>query len=208
MKVAVIGNSGSGKSTMCRVLCGAHTLPYFSIDKIQWQPGWILRPEDDYNERHRAFVAQEHWLIDGFGTWRSIQERFAAADIIIFVDHPIWHHYWWLAKQQIKWFFFGRDSDLEGSKLIPMTLKVYAILWHLHWDIWPKLVEHLHQISKSKHVIYIRSPQELKAFCMLPEPLSASSNWRRRPLSDWSCYSAVSNIGYTRCHEERPDQPR
>jgi len=39
-RVAVIGNAGGGKSTMCRSLRHVQQLPYYAIDKIQWKPNW------------------------------------------------------------------------------------------------------------------------------------------------------------------------
>ncbi len=46
-RVAVIGNGGGGKSTMCRQLSRALNIPCYTIDKIQWKPGWQRTPEED-----------------------------------------------------------------------------------------------------------------------------------------------------------------
>lgn len=167
-RVAVIGNAGGGKSTMCRALSKTHGLPYFAVDKIQWKPGWVLTPEHEYDEKHRALIAKERWLVDGFGSWPSILERFSAADTIIFVDHPIWIHYWWATKRQIKSIFGGRPDGPEGCPMLPVTLKLYRMMWHLHRDTRPKLLELVQQLSPSKRVIHIRSPRELMAMTQCP----------------------------------------
>lgn len=167
-KVAVIGNAGGGKSTMCRILSEAHALPYFAVDKIQWKPGWVMTPEGEYKEKHDALIAQDRWLVDGFGSWQSIQDRFAAADTIIFVDHPLWVHYWWATKRQIKSIFFGRPDGPEGCPMLPVTFRLYSMMWQLHRDARPKLLDVLQRLAKSKRIIHIRSPQELEALVKNP----------------------------------------
>lgn len=39
-RIAVIGNAGGGKSTLCRKLSKAKNIPLYPIDRIQWKPGW------------------------------------------------------------------------------------------------------------------------------------------------------------------------
>lgn len=82
-RVSIIGNAGGGKSTMCRAICKKYGLPYFEIDKIQWKPNWVATPIDEYNEKHSGIISQDKWLVDGFGDWDSVLERFDAADTII-----------------------------------------------------------------------------------------------------------------------------
>jgi shikimate kinase len=40
-RIAVIGNAGGGKSTLCMQLSQALNIPVHMIDKIQWKPGWV-----------------------------------------------------------------------------------------------------------------------------------------------------------------------
>ena len=47
MKVAVIGNAGGGKTTMCRKIGTRLGLPVHHVDMIQWQPGWQRTPLDE-----------------------------------------------------------------------------------------------------------------------------------------------------------------
>ncbi len=49
MKVIVVGNSGSGKSTHARMLAQEHGLEHLDLDSIMWEPNQIavLRPRAD-----------------------------------------------------------------------------------------------------------------------------------------------------------------
>jgi len=41
-RIAVIGNSGGGKSTLARKLAAKRGLPYAEIDALLWRPNWEL----------------------------------------------------------------------------------------------------------------------------------------------------------------------
>jgi adenylate kinase family enzyme len=65
VRVAVIGNGGGGKTTMCRLLSCALNIPFYPIDQIQWKPGWQPAPPDEFREKREHILAQEKWIIDG-----------------------------------------------------------------------------------------------------------------------------------------------
>lgn len=163
-RVAVIGNAGGGKSTMCRALSAALGLPYHPIDKIQWQPGWVQTPESEFNAKHDVLLRTERWIIDGFGPWESVERRFDAADTIIFVDHPLWIHYWWATKRQLKSVIWGRPDGPDGCPMLPVTFRLYRMMWLLHRDSRPKLLNALAAHREGKTVIHIRSPRALIEF--------------------------------------------
>jgi adenylate kinase family enzyme len=61
-RVAVIGNAGGGKSTMCRKLSKALDIEWFPIDRIQWKPRWTPASYFDlvnsYCDRKQVFHIQ------------------------------------------------------------------------------------------------------------------------------------------------------
>lgn len=58
-RVAVIGNSGGGKSTLSRRLSQQFDLPCFEVDAFLWQPGWVLNSTEVYEAEHQRIVASE-----------------------------------------------------------------------------------------------------------------------------------------------------
>ncbi len=167
-RVMVIGNAGGGKSTMCRAICAAHGLPYFAVDKIQWKPNWVPTPEAEYSQAHEKLLAEKRWLIDGYGSWASVERRLCEADTIVLVDHPIWVHYWWATKRQIKAIFFGRPDGPEGCPMLPVTLRLYKMMWWLHRRMRPRLIEDINARRGHARIIHIRSPRELARFVARP----------------------------------------
>lgn len=163
-KVAVIGNAGGGKSTLSRALAQARGLPYFAVDRIQWRPGWQLVPADEFARAHADLLLRDSWIIDGVGPWDDIERRFDDADTIIFVDHPLWRHYWWAAKRQVASIFHGRLDGPEGCPMLPVTLRLFKMMWRVHRDLRPKLRAAIAARHAGKRVFHLRSPRELARF--------------------------------------------
>lgn len=162
------GNAGGGKSSMCSAICAAHDLPYFSIDKIQWKPNWVRTPEIEFLKRHNALLSKERWVIDGFGTMDSVEDRLNACDTVIFVDHHIHVHFWWATKRQIKSVFFGRPDGPEGCPMWRVSIPLFRMMWWFHRQARPKLVEAIYNRSDSLRIIHIKSPAALRSFVANP----------------------------------------
>jgi len=93
-RVAVIGISGSGKSTFASALAARTGLPLLHGDQLEWQADWKLRPDPDLHALHTSWIEQPRWIIEG---WMepARAERLSAADIVIDLDLPAplcaWH---------------------------------------------------------------------------------------------------------------------
>lgn len=164
-RAAIIGNAAGGKSTICRAIIEAHNLPLYAVDKLQWKPGWAPVPENEIAGELRRIIETDRWLLDGWGPWATIEERFEKADAIIFVDHSIWVHLWWAAKRQFKaWVAPERLDTPEGCDLAPMTWRLFKMIWMINRDLRPKLLSLVNRFKGTKDVYHIRSPRELREF--------------------------------------------
>ncbi len=163
-RVAVIGNAGGGKSSLCRTLGRAHGLPIYSIDQMQWRPGWVAVPEEEVKRQHDHALASPAWIIDGWGGWELITTRFAAADTIIFVDHPLYVHYWWAFKRQVKCLFGPRPDGPAGCPMLPMTWTLVKMMWMLHRHARPRLMQLIDSFRTQKQVFHIQAPREMRQF--------------------------------------------
>ena len=61
-RIAEIGNSGGGKSTLARRLAAWRSLPLVGVDALLWQPGWQLAPILEYERAHAEAIGRESWL--------------------------------------------------------------------------------------------------------------------------------------------------
>ena len=85
-KIAVVGGSGTGKTTLTNNLGRKLNVPIYHIDGIHHLENWKTR---DTKERDRIILKranEEKWVIDG--TYKStLQERINKADLVIFLDY-------------------------------------------------------------------------------------------------------------------------
>ena len=155
----MIGNGGGGKTTLARRLAALYDLPLSHVDSIQYLAGFARRPEDETRLMLKRLADQERWLIDGFGPLDVIAERFARADAIIFVDFPLWRHYFWAGKRQIRAAWSPRSELPEGCSEAGLghTLRLFRILWRVHMRIRPRLIELMLQPGNRSRLIWVRN---------------------------------------------------
>jgi adenylate kinase family enzyme len=171
-RIAVIGNAGGGKTTMCRKLSQLLQIQVHHIDMIQWKPNWERTPLEEFHEVHEKILAQESWIIDGFGPMDAISKRFSLADTLILVDYPLAIHYWWSMKRQIKDIFIPRDDLPENCPMLPKTWELIQIIWWVHKEIRPEFIKLASQYEAEKQLFHLRSPHEMKKFLEQMETLS------------------------------------
>jgi len=86
-RVSVVGNSGSGKSTVGRALAARLDVPYVELDAIFHRPGWVDLPRDDFRHRVADVAAGDGWIIDGnYSAVRDVVWQ--RADAVLWLDPP------------------------------------------------------------------------------------------------------------------------
>lgn len=66
MRVVLLGNAGSGKSTMARRLIGDRAIPRLSLDEIAWEDGAVRRPLSESLALLDDFLAKnDDWVVEG-----------------------------------------------------------------------------------------------------------------------------------------------
>jgi adenylate kinase family enzyme len=67
MRIAILGNSGSGKSVLAKRLSAGASVPVLDLDTIVWEPNLIAvpRPEARALEDLEKICAGDRWIIEG-----------------------------------------------------------------------------------------------------------------------------------------------
>lgn len=105
-RVMIFGGSGSGKSTLARRVGDILDLPVVHIDPIYWLPGWVLRPPDEVTQMIRDVMSGPRWVFEGNHS-ATLQERTERADVIIYLDMPVWLRLWRFTRRS--WAYRGRS---------------------------------------------------------------------------------------------------
>jgi len=138
-RIAVIGNSGGGKSGLARTLAQRHGLPYVEIDAFLWQPGWQPAPVEAYGAAHARWLAEDRWVLDGLGRRESIPARLARATDIVLIDLPVWVHFQLAAERQIAWATGTLAHPPAGIAQMPPTGPLFETIWTVDRDWLPEI---------------------------------------------------------------------
>ena len=87
MKIAVIGYSGRGKSTLAALLGERYGLPVLHLDTVHWLPGWQERAPEEKMRMVKDFMdGHSDWVIDGNYSKLLFDRRMEEADHIVLMD--------------------------------------------------------------------------------------------------------------------------
>lgn len=64
-RVAIVGTSCAGKTTLARSLSRALGVPHVELDVLFWGPNWTPRPSEEFRSRVLAAVSEPSWVVDG-----------------------------------------------------------------------------------------------------------------------------------------------
>jgi adenylate kinase family enzyme len=157
----VLGNAAGGKSTLSLELSRRLGVPYHSVDKALWLPGWKPVAGPDFARIHAGWLSGPGWVIDGWGDMRFIEERLAQADAVVLVQHPLWRHCLWAFKRQCWGVFNERLDGPEGCRLLPRTWQlVKAMRWIQVYGL-PAVRERIAVLCAPEAVHRAGSPREL-----------------------------------------------
>ena len=160
-RVAIVGSSGAGKTTLSLKLSHLLDLPIIHLDAEYWEPGWTQPPSEVWLERQKQLLAAERWIIDGnYGG--TMETRFAAADTIIFLDFPRLLCTWRVLKRVLEYRPGARPDMAEGCAE-RFDLDFLKYVWTFREKHRPRIFERLKDHS-DKTRYHLRTATELAVF--------------------------------------------
>lgn len=158
-RLAIIGNAGAGKTTLSRILAAHYKLPLTHVDSIQFTEGMNIRPHSESIAILNEIQSREEWLIDGYGPLDILEKRLERAEKIIFIDFPIWRHYWWALKRQIKSLWNPRAELPENcdDATLKQTIKLFRTIWKVHTKMRPEMLRILSRDQFKSKVLLVQT---------------------------------------------------
>jgi len=88
VKVAVVGTSCSGKTTLARRLADRYGVAHVELDALHWGPDWTPCPTDEFRARVQDALAERGWVTDGSYHGKLGETVLKQADFIVWLDLP------------------------------------------------------------------------------------------------------------------------
>ncbi len=100
-RINVVGTTGSGKTTVAKLLAERLGLHHIEIDALSWRPNWEMTPRDELPQLVDEATQGDCWIIDGnYSDVRSV--LWPKLDAIIWLDYSFPRVFWQLLVRTIR----------------------------------------------------------------------------------------------------------
>ena len=178
-RIAVIGSTCSGKTTLAGQLASLLQVPHIELDALHWRSNWTPAPKNEFHHQIRDAVAQPEWISDGnYSQLRDI--IWSRADTIIWLDYQLPLIMWRLLKRtfrrvvtrQLLW--NGNVETLRGAVFSRDSLFVYApSKFHRRRKTYNRLLQGADYADRTR--IILPNPRTTKSFLGVVENIKLNA---------------------------------
>lgn len=87
-RIAIVGSSGSGKSTMAKALAKRLDLPHIELDALHWEPNWTEAKPEVLRERVTQALSASGWVVDG--NYSKLRDLiWGQAELVVWLDFSL-----------------------------------------------------------------------------------------------------------------------
>jgi adenylate kinase family enzyme len=131
-RIAVIGTTGSGKTTLAHMISERLGVPHVEPDALNWEYGWKEAPIAAFRQRVAGALSAEAWVADGnYSKVRDIV--WSRADILVWLDYPLPLILWRLVGRTFRrvtaqeGLWSGNRESLRTALLSRNSLLIWAL---------------------------------------------------------------------------------
>lgn len=163
-RIAIVGVTCSGKTTLARRLAGLYGLAHIEMDALNWQPGW--QPAPDFRQKVDLATSAPAWVTDG--NYREVRDlTWGRAQTVIWLDYPLPLTFWRLFRRTLlrilsaEALWGGNRETWRGAFFSRDSLFLYQIKSRRqHRRSYPELAQL--PAYRHLHFVRLRSPVELR----------------------------------------------
>ena len=165
-RIVIVGNTGTGKTTLAQELSRRLNLPHTELDALHWEPNWTPAETAVFQQRVAAVTQTNQWVLDGnYSKARHL--IWPRAETIIWLDYSlavIWHRLFWRAirrttQRELLW---GTNRETWRGQFFS---RESLFLWALQRQ-WSRRREYPQLFSQPAyahvHIVRLRSPRQTR----------------------------------------------
>lgn len=168
MRVAVVGTSCAGKSTLARALAAEIDVPHFELDASYWGPDWTPVDPEEFRRRVDDLTSQPCWVCDG--NYSMVREFvWTRADTIVWLNYSFPLVFARALRRTIKRcisktpLFSGNQESFRMSFLSRDSILLWVLRTH-----WVRRREYAMNFTEPQHshlqVVQLRSRGDARRF--------------------------------------------
>lgn len=150
-KIAVIGGSGTGKTTLTTNLGEKLGISVMHIDGVHYLKNWEIRDKVERDKIILDKTNSDSWIIDGTYT-STLKERIDLADLVIYLDYSSFAQVKGVLQRYLK--NPGREkAEIPGCE---ERMSWTFFKWVLNWrkNKRQKIINVLEKVDKNKVLIF------------------------------------------------------
>lgn len=164
MKLIIIGNGGTGKSTLGDMLGKKLNIPVYHTDQMVYKAKWERVPENEFKANLAEIFKTGNCIIEGWGYNSTLKQRLDEADTIIYLAYPVWLSYVFAIKRYFQYYFKQNPYDPPGAFRRHVLKRTLEAMWLVHKTYEPELRQMLPEYQDKKKVFIFKNRKELRKF--------------------------------------------
>lgn len=150
-RIAIIGGSGTGKTTLANELSKIYNIPTTHIDGIHHLENWQIRDAEERDKMILDIVEREKWIIDG--TYKAtLKARLEKADLVIWLDYSTFAQLKGVMKRRIK--LGGKEREEIPGCRERLTFEFLTYVLKYNKEKRHFIVDNMEGIDQNKVLIF------------------------------------------------------